>query len=212
MNEWLSLAMIGHALAGAVFVLSWKLLQEFEAVARRQEWVAAIAITLAYGAGKENIDRELSGPALMDATSYIWLAPLAIWAWGRWGPSGHCLLRGHAGPPNHNDYPPGLRWVPRAWTTYCKGRFARPPRLLRGNLEPGSLIGGWPTRGWGQRGDTLYPKPVPPRGIWIFCWPFYVALTTDGGWHARLGARYTETAGEKGNYYTIPSFTVKKLR
>lgn len=216
MNEWLSVNMLYHALAGAGFLLLWKLLQDFEAMARRQEWTASVAILLAYGAGKENLDRELSGPALMDAASYIWLAPLAIWAWGRFGPSAACL-ESHFGSSLHRDYPAGLRWIPRAWTSYCHGCLRWPPRLLAGTIAPldrawhpeNNLAPGWHRLG---RPPMLYPQPVPPPGHWILCRPLYFAFTGRAGWHFRVGARYTETAEPRSNYYTIPSLALKRVR
>ncbi len=131
-----------------------------------------------------------------------------------------CLL-GHQGPLWHKDYFRGLRWVPRGWTSRCKGRFGRPPRYLFGNLSrwANSL------NDWGhyvERDGTpnakkthFYPKPVPRPGKWYFARPFYFAWTFDlfCRWRVllRFGCRYSEVTNKAGAidpflcYYTVPA-------
>lgn len=240
MNEWLSWNMPLHALGGAAFLVVWKLVEEIPAVRKRMEWIAGTAILLAWAGGKENIDRELTGPAFMDLLSYVWLVPLVIWAF-KWGPGPDCLC-GHFGSPLHTDYPPGLRWIPRAWTSWCKGWFDRPPEFLFGSirLKDKDAWGNWPV---GQV-SLIYPKAIPPRGHWQVSGPrgapVYFGATTCNLTHVRFnplvlvvaplawvfaswwlallltavflgGVRYTETADPTCDYFTWPAFTVKSL-
>lgn len=72
-----------HAMAGAVFLLLWKLASRLPEIEKRLEWVAGVAILLAYGGAKENFDREGIVAALVDVSSYVILAPVMIWAWGK---------------------------------------------------------------------------------------------------------------------------------
>ena len=131
-------------------------------------------------------------------------------------------LKAHQGSPNHNDWLPGFRWVPRSWTSFCKGRFSKPPTYLFGNLKshPNPLPDGH-VEGNFDEVDLLimgkkiycYPKPIPPLGKWYFSWPLYFAWTFKlFKWKIlfRLGFRYTEVTNEKGeidgnlSYYSFP--------
>ena len=123
-------------------------------------------------------------------------------------------LAGHQGPLNHNDWWWPLSYVPRAWTSFCRGRFARPPSYRWGNLEAG-LPGHFKL--FDPEGKKIwYPSDVPPAGHWWIGWPPYWAWTQrtrDSRRLWRLGARYTTTTkGPPGweptpgrNYYHFPA-------
>ena len=136
-------------------------------------------------------------------------------------------LKAHQGSPLHNDWLPGFRWVPRSWTSYCRGRFSKPPKYLFGNLN---TLGDWgssfrflskeeileyPCTDAGSVGAAIeqYPKPIPRIRKWYFSWPLYFAWTFRlFKWKIlfRLGFRYTEVTNEKGeidgnlSYYSFP--------
>lgn len=124
-------------------------------------------------------------------------------------------LKAHTGPLNHNDWLPGFRWVPRSWTSFCKGRFSKPPTYLFGNLGERPFEN---PEAWGKIRIVLecfyvYPKPIPPLGKWYFSFPYYFAATFKlFKWKIlfRLGFRYTEVTNEKGeidgnlSYYSFP--------
>ncbi len=127
---------------------------------------------------------------------------------------GKNCLAGHQGPLNHNDWWWPFSYVPRAWTSFCRGRFARPPTGFRGNLEAGlpghfKLFDPEEKRIW-------YPADIPPDGYWWIGWPPYWAWTQrtrDRRRLWRLGFRYTTTTkGAPGweptperNYYNFPA-------
>jgi len=126
-------------------------------------------------------------------------------------------LAGHQGSPLHNDWWWPFSYVPRAWTSFCRGRFARPPRYLFGNLrrdDPADW-GKYSNSSFLERIPRLYPKPVPQLGKWYFAWPFYFAWTFDlfCRWRVllRFGCRYTEVTNKAGkfdptlSYYTVPA-------
>src|SRR5574341_1308529 len=97
----------------------------------------------------------------------------------------------------HTDWIWPFSYIPRAWTSFCHGRFSVPPIRRLGNT---------PLTGW--RDTTfLYPKPIPPPGHWHLASPLYFAFTTKRGLHFRIGARFDDVDG----YYTIPSLTLKKV-
>lgn len=83
MDAVFSINQFWHALAGAIFLLLWKLASRLPEVEKRLEWVAGIAILLAYAGAKENFDREGIVAALVDVSSYVVFAPAVIWAWGK---------------------------------------------------------------------------------------------------------------------------------
>lgn len=97
-------------------------------------------------------------------------------------------LPAHLQNRTHNDFPPGFRWVPRAWTAWDWGE----PRKLIGTQQKESPPG--------------VPQPIGEPGTWQFsifpdapwwAWPmaWYFALsgrTGEDEWfrHFRMGARY----------------------
>ena len=107
-------------------------------------------------------------------------------------------LPAHLRTRRHDDWPWPLSYIPRAWTSYCHGRFQTPPLRLWGDTP----LTVFPGTAW------LYPKPIPPPGHWHFADPVYFAATSRGGWHFRLGARF----GDVDNYYTIPSLALKRIQ
>lgn len=123
-------------------------------------------------------------------------------------------LQGHQGDELHDDWFWPLSYVPRAWTSFCRGRFARPPSYRWGNLEAG-LPGHFQL--FDPEGKKIwYPSDIPPAGHWWVGWPPYWAWTKQGRdfkrlW--RLGFRYTTTTkGPPGweptpehNYYSFPA-------
>ncbi len=136
-------------------------------------------------------------------------------------------LKAHKGPLNHNDWLWPFKWVPRSWTSLCRGRFAKPPKYLFGNLtnvgDWGSTfrtlskeeMAGWPGVDENTVGAAVvqYPKPIPRMRKWYFSWPLYFAATFKlFKWKIlfRLGFRYTEVTNEKGemdgnlSYYSFP--------
>ena len=104
----------------------------------------------------------------------------------------------------HGDYPHGLRWVPRSSTSWC---MVQPPTLALGNQTNYFL-----------RKGSSGPEAIPAHGSWQISFvrvreklPFflpYLAVTTQGGWHMRLGCRWDQ----KDGYYTFPSGTIKKIK
>ena len=111
---------------------------------------------------------------------------------------GDCLL-GHIGEPWHKDYLPGLRWISRKWTSFCKGTFSRPPRWWIGHITSKSLS---------QWMDIFYPRAIPAVGEWWLGWPLHFAISfrVQRVWHFRTGFRYTETFNPEWNYYSFPTF------
>lgn len=122
--------------------------------------------------------------------------------------------------PSHDDYVPGLEWIPRTWTSFS---IETPPRLLFGNQRYwGNFYNGQrlsdspiPSPVWG-------PKPIPRPGEWQFSlvpisisnWGIivlpYFAFKTKSGLHFRMGARWSDDEGF--NYVTFPSLAVKMFK
>lgn len=100
----------------------------------------------------------------------------------------------------HEDYPPGLRWVPRAWTAYQWGT----PILWKGNLKNGSDFASFILR---------IPKPITAPGTWqLSRFPeapwyarWYFAVTFRNGWHFRAGTRWDDV----DHYDEWPAVAVK---
>jgi hypothetical protein len=94
----------------------------------------------------------------------------------------------------HWDYPLGLKWIPRCWTSFNWGL----PKQVLGNQT---------------RKSNFYdcPSPIGERGTWQFsiyprawyvlplAWSF--SMRTTGGWNFRLGARFDDV----DNYCTWPN-------
>ena len=128
---------------------------------------------------------------------------------------GKDCLAGHQGPLNHNDWWWPFSYVPRAWTSFCFGRFAWPPSYRWGNLEVG-VPGHFKLYENDAGAKVWYPNDIPPAGHWWIGWPPYWAWTKQGRdfkrlW--RLGFRYTTTTSGKPdwmptpehNYYSFPA-------
>lgn len=99
----------------------------------------------------------------------------------------------------HWDYPPGLRWIPRRWTSFCWGA----PELVMGNQDERRVC---------QKTGDAGPAPIGERGSWQISrfpdaprpwrWiPLYLAFTLKNGRHVRLGARWDDVDG----YVTFPT-------
>lgn len=95
----------------------------------------------------------------------------------------------------HDDWPWPLRYIPRAWTSFC----GNPPDKLLGNQFETAVD-------WKGK-VVLYPKPIPPPGQWQISWPPYVAVTLKNRWHFRAGVRWDDT----DFYFTFPSFKIGRL-
>jgi hypothetical protein len=128
---------------------------------------------------------------------------------------GKDCLAGHQGPLNHDDWWWPFSYVPRAWTSFCLGRFAWPPSYWRGNLEAG-VLGHFNLYEAGENKKVWYPADIPPAGHWWVGWPPYWAWTQrtrDAKRLWRLGFRYTTTTSGKPawaptpghNYYNFPA-------
>ena len=73
--------------------------------------------------------------------------------------------------PLHDDWPPGFRWIPRAWSTWF---FPMPPMIVAGNAEPAwvPLQPGYPlatdaqVKDLGGTPHVLTPHPIHPLGYW----------------------------------------------
>jgi hypothetical protein len=124
-------------------------------------------------------------------------------------------LAGHQGPLTHDDWWWPLSYVPRAWTSFCLGRFAWPPSYRWGNLEAG-VPGHFKLYQAGENKKVWYPDDHPPAGCWWLGWPPYWAWTRrtrDALQHWRLGFRYTTTTSgapaweptPRHNYYNFPA-------
>ena len=95
----------------------------------------------------------------------------------------------HLRGTKHWDYPKGLKWVPRGWTSFDWGS----PKLLAGNQENRKLApeGRWAPAPIGERGSWQVSRF--PGAPWPLCWlPLYVAFTTKTGRHFRIGARWDD--------------------
>lgn len=105
------------------------------------------------------------------------------------------------GSKPHNDYPWGLRWVPRGWTAF---KWGKPRiclgRLIKDDIEEAMKVGG--------------PKPITSPGTWQLSrfpdgpwYAWYFAFTTKGGWHFRVGARWDDV----DDYVEMPSIAIKRV-
>lgn len=111
----------------------------------------------------------------------------------------------HLRGTTHADFPWGLRWIPRAWTSYAWGS----PTILWGNVPRDEYVlspdGYWspkPITSPGTWQISLFPAaPAPLR--WL---PLYLAFTTAGGRHFRIGARWDDV----DNYVTFPTIATKR--
>lgn len=99
----------------------------------------------------------------------------------------------------HWDYPKGLKWIPRSWTSYCFGRKA--PRLIAGNQKSQRVSEDF------KKGFQRGPAPIGEAGSFQISWPPYLAFTTKGGRHFHIGARWDDVDG----YYSFPSIMVKRF-
>jgi hypothetical protein len=100
----------------------------------------------------------------------------------------------------HDDYPAAFAWVPRGWTAFRWGR----PRLILGNQAHALEGAPKPIGEHGSFQIARYPNlPFP-----LDCLPLYVAFTTPGGTHFRLGARWDDV----DDYIQFPSIAIKRLR
>lgn len=118
---------------------------------------------------------------------------------------GNDALPEHLRGKLHHDFPPGLRWIPRAWTSY---KFGEPKKLL-GNqpMEGGVLkpIGG----------PSTFQVSWYPRAPWwakVTGLAFYVAWSgkrkEDGKFrHFRLGSRWDNV----DSYVTILSVATRRF-
>lgn len=92
----------------------------------------------------------------------------------------------------HDDWPWPFSYIPRRWTAFDS------------DIPPVKLCGT----------ETDPHLDIPEQGKWVIAGvgeiklPLYFALTTNSGWHFRIGIRYDFL----DRYYTFPSFTIKKLR
>ncbi len=115
-------------------------------------------------------------------------------------------------PPNlrgkrHDDYPAGLRWIPRGWTAFAWGE----PSFVVGDIGPTDMI--VPRRHTAGSGWSWSPRPITspdtwqlsrfPAGPW---YAFYFAFTSIDGVHFRLGARWDDVDG----YVEFPTIAIKR--
>ena len=104
----------------------------------------------------------------------------------------------HLREREHWDYPWPFRWIPRGWTSFGWGQ----PVMVWGNqveFEKGSPKPIGEARSFQV---SRYPAlPLPFK--WI---PLYVAVTTPGGTHLRLGARWDDV----DDYVQFPSVAIKR--
>lgn len=129
----------------------------------------------------------------------------------------------------HDDYPPGLRWIPRWWDSKPLDDL---PYMLAGNQRY------WVRFCWPYEeardidferldGYCWSPKPIPRPGEWHlmmvptailgFPWPFPIfAITLRGGWHFRIGlARFSDDYSDEEKkpywYSQLFSIAIKKF-
>lgn len=120
----------------------------------------------------------------------------------------HCLPENLKGK-THNDYPPGLRWIKRGWTSAC---FAEPPVMIAGTQKSVSMA----------KDGTVGPSSLPERGALQFSvikmkktgplswWPMgYFAITFKGGLHVRISSARWD---ENDHYYSLFSVSGKILK
>lgn len=104
----------------------------------------------------------------------------------------------HLKNSKHNDFLPGLRWIPRSWTAFCWGK----PIMVWGNQI--------------KRAEGGHPKPIGEPGSWqVSIYPnsplgwtwaaWYVAFTFPSGRHFRIGARWDDV----DNYVEWPSLATR---
>ncbi|MBI4459997.1 MAG: hypothetical protein HY648_08060 [Acidobacteria bacterium] len=104
----------------------------------------------------------------------------------------------------HDDYYVSwTRWIPRSATSWC---LEHPPIQILGNQRQRAAA----------KDGTLGPKPIPLPGRWQVSvvqikkgWPLflpYIAWTSKGGTHFRLGARWDDV----DHYYTFPSIALAR--
>lgn len=91
----------------------------------------------------------------------------------------------------HWDYPPGLKWIPRSWTTFCLGK--KPPKMLAGNQLSYRICHAYDPPSSG-------PSPIGEENSWQLSWPPYFAFSTgrskDGKFtHYRIGFRWDDVWG-----------------
>ena len=130
----------------------------------------------------------------------------------------------------HDDYPWPFSRIPRSWTSF---ETIRPPLMILGNqnywshFEGGQVVSDLDVDYLRKRNPVFFavygPKPIPRPGEWQISivraefWGYsirlpYLAFTTKGGWHFRVGARWTDrTLDSFWNYVTWPSIAIKKL-
>ena len=126
----------------------------------------------------------------------------------------------------HDDYPVGLRWVPRTWTSFPLGAI---PHLRYGNQRywHNPLAG---TDWWGDNLDSSQwgPKPIPRPGEWcLMIVPTLVfgitwrlpcfSITTKNGWHFRIGlARFSDDYSDEEKrlywYSELKTLAVRRLK
>jgi hypothetical protein len=113
---------------------------------------------------------------------------------------GNAALPDNLKGKKHNDWPWGLRWVPRAWTAFAVPWY---PQKLIGNQQPRSILVHPNTP---QQYLVLTYDPVPKNGYWsiqtikLFSWLPYLPLyftIVQFHWHFRIGIRWDSV----DNYY-----------
>lgn len=110
----------------------------------------------------------------------------------------------------HTDWMWPFSMIPRGLTSY---EAESVPKKIAGNAKTEHLR---ELDEWGNESLVLsgplamkpYPKPIPVKGEWWIGWPPYIAITTKGGWHIRLGIRFDDV----DLYYAWPSVTIKKVK
>lgn len=113
-------------------------------------------------------------------------------------PSDQYLPR-HLQGRRHWDYPWPFHALPRAWTTYDWGE----PEMLIGNQERKENGRPKPIGESGSFQLSRYPQlPLPLS--WL---PLYMAFTTRGGTHFRMGARWDDVDA----YTQFPSIAIKRM-
>ncbi|MBL0058549.1 MAG: hypothetical protein IPP35_05485 [Elusimicrobia bacterium] len=113
-------------------------------------------------------------------------------------PSGQ-NLPSHLKNKRHWDYPWPFHRIPRGWTTFRWGK----PKMLLGNQVSQEEGSPKPIGEPGSFQFSRYPDlPIPLS--WL---PLYLAVTTSGGTHFRLGARWDDVDA----YTQFPSVAIKHL-
>ena len=121
--------------------------------------------------------------------------------------------------PTHDDYFPGLKWIPRWWDAKP---LAGNPWIIYGNQNYW-VKDSYPYKEYrGPWKAGFVPKPIPPAGQWaltkiptiIFGMTWIlpsVAITTKNGWHFRIGlARFSDDYSdqEKRLYWYSQLFSI----